>query len=46
MTIAGEEEAQDVEHSKNHLDKEAEGVKDLKRRVDLHHGQHDQHDVP
>ena len=35
-----------MEHSKDHLDKEAEGVKDLKRRADLHHDQHDQHDVP
>ena len=43
--MAGEEEAQVVEHSKVHLDKEAGGVKDLERRVDLHQGQHDQHDV-
>ena len=44
--LAGEEEAQVLEHAKDHLDQEAGGVKDLERRVDLHHGQRDHHDVP
>ena len=44
--LALEEEAQVLEHAKDHLDQEAGGVKDLERRVDLHHGQRDQHDVP
>jgi hypothetical protein len=43
--LAGEEEAQVVEHSSDLLDHEAGGVKDLERRVDLHEGQHDLHDV-
>ena len=34
-----------MEHSKDHLDKKAGGVKDLERQVDLHQGQRDQHDV-
>ena len=37
--LAGEEEAQVVDHASDHLDQEAGGVKDLERQVDLHEGQ-------
>ena len=44
--VAGEEEAGVVDHASDHLDQEAGGAKGLERRVDLHQGHHDLHDVP